>query len=74
MATQRYLVVVYVVTAGLHQDDLGADEMETVLFAWVVVDIANAKVSPSPPNLVLTVMITNIANIAIIANTLFSYQ
>lgn len=46
MATTRYLVVVYVVTAGLHADDLGADEEETVLLAWVVVDITNCKVSP----------------------------
>jgi len=44
MATTRYLVVVYVVTAGLHDDDLGCDEEETVLFAWVVVDITNRKV------------------------------
>lgn len=50
MATQRYLLVVYVVTAGLHHEDLGADEMETVLFAWVVVDIANAKVSTESLN------------------------
>jgi hypothetical protein len=45
MATTRYLVVVYVVTAGLHADDLGCDEEETLLFAWVVVDITNCKVS-----------------------------
>ncbi|CAG2104484.1 unnamed protein product [Medioppia subpectinata] len=44
MATTRYLVVVYVVTAGLHEDDLGCDEEETVLLAWVVVDITNCKV------------------------------
>jgi epithelial splicing regulatory protein 1/2 len=44
MATTRYLVVVYVVTAGLHADDLGCDEEETLLFAWVVVDITNCKV------------------------------
>lgn len=46
MATTRYLVVVYVVTAGLHDgDDLGSDEEEIVLFTWLVIDITNCKVS-----------------------------
>ena len=45
MATTRYLVVVYVVTAGLHDEDLGSDEEEVVLFTWLVVDISNSKVS-----------------------------
>ncbi|XP_013790875.1 epithelial splicing regulatory protein 1-like [Limulus polyphemus] len=40
----RYAVVVYVVTAGLHGDNLGADEQEVVLFSWLVVDVANTKV------------------------------
>ncbi|RWS31452.1 epithelial splicing regulatory protein 1-like protein [Leptotrombidium deliense] len=44
MATTRYFVIVYVVTAGLHGDDLGSDEEEIVLFAWLVVDIANCKI------------------------------
>lgn len=44
MATTKYLVVVYVVTAGLHADDLGSDEEEVVLLTWVVVDISNCKV------------------------------
>ena len=48
MATTRYLVVVYVVTAGLHGDELGSDEEEIVLFAWLVVDISNCKVSLLP--------------------------
>jgi len=52
MATTRYLVVVYVVTAGLHGDDLGSDEEETVLLAWVVVDITNCKVVAVHYNLV----------------------
>lgn len=47
MATTRYLVVVYVVTSGLHGDDLGSDEEEVILFAWLVVDITNCKVSPA---------------------------
>lgn len=45
MATTKYLVVVYVVTAGLHADDLGSDEEEIVLFVRVVIDISNCKVS-----------------------------
>ncbi|XP_076335363.1 epithelial splicing regulatory protein 1-like isoform X2 [Tachypleus tridentatus] len=40
----RYAVVVYVVTAGLHGDNLGTDEQEVVLFSWLVVDVANTKV------------------------------
>ncbi|CAG2159390.1 unnamed protein product [Oppiella nova] len=47
LSGKRYLVVVYVVTAGLHDDDLGCDEEETVLLAWVVVDQTNAKFSGS---------------------------
>ena len=45
MAGTQYLVVVYVVTAGLHGDDLGSDEEEMMLFAWLVVDINDSKVS-----------------------------
>ena len=45
MAGTQYLVVVYVVTAGLHGDDLGSDEEEMILFAWLVVDINDSKVS-----------------------------
>lgn len=41
----RYLVVVYVVTAGLHGDDLGSDEEEIVHFAWLVLDVQTNKVS-----------------------------
>ncbi|XP_013780783.1 epithelial splicing regulatory protein 2-like isoform X2 [Limulus polyphemus] len=40
----RYAVVVYVVTAGLHGENLGADEQEVVLFSWLVVDLVNTKV------------------------------
>ncbi|KAG8179601.1 hypothetical protein JTE90_025766 [Oedothorax gibbosus] len=39
----KYLVGVYTVTGGLHEE-LGCDEQEVVLFSWVVVDIANTKV------------------------------
>lgn len=40
----RYLVVVYVVTSGLHGEDLGSDEEEIVMFAWLVLDITDRKV------------------------------
>ncbi|KFM78083.1 RNA-binding protein fusilli, partial [Stegodyphus mimosarum] len=40
----RYLVGVYTVTAGQHEDSLGSDEQEIVLFSWVVVDLTNTKV------------------------------
>ena len=43
MAT-RYLVVVYIVTAGLDENDLGSDEEEIVLFTWLVIDVTNCKV------------------------------
>ncbi|XP_074603955.1 uncharacterized protein LOC141857360 [Brevipalpus obovatus] len=47
MASQtspRYLVIVYVVTAGQHGDELGSDEEEIVLFAWLVLDVTERKV------------------------------
>lgn len=40
----RYLVGVYTVTAGIHEEALGSDEQEIVLFSWVVVDLTNTKV------------------------------
>lgn len=45
MAASRYLVVVYVVTAGNHAEELGCDEEEIVLFTWLVVDKINSKVN-----------------------------
>ncbi|GFW91608.1 hypothetical protein TNCV_4500271 [Trichonephila clavipes] len=38
----KYLIAIYTVTAGLHEE-LGCDEQEIVLFSWVVVDLTNTK-------------------------------
>lgn len=44
MNSNKYLIVVYTVTAGQHYEELGSDEQEIVLFAWLVLDIINLKV------------------------------
>lgn len=73
MARTRYLVVVHVVTAGLHGDDLGSDEEDIVLFSWLVVDISNCRVCclvlyarfslnsclPHPPSLFYTYLVVS---------------
>lgn len=45
MANSEYLVVIYVVTNGLHGDDLGSDEEDLLLFAWLVLDIKASQVT-----------------------------
>jgi len=45
MAHVKYLVVVYVVTSGLQDDDLGSDEEEIVRFAWLIIDSTTLKAS-----------------------------
>ena len=44
MAGVKYLIVVYIMTTGLHDEDLGSDEEEILLFAWLVIDITTSKV------------------------------
>ena len=58
MARTRYLVVVYVVTAGLHGEDLGSDEEDIVLFSWLVVDISNCRVCTVLSSLLIPVSFT----------------
>lgn len=45
MAAAAYLVVFYCATAGQNDENIGADEEEIVLLVWLVIDIANNKVS-----------------------------
>lgn len=45
MSEFRYLIVVHMVTAGLQDEDLGSDEEEVVLFAWLILDTTTLKVS-----------------------------
>ena len=45
MADVKYLIVVYVMTTGLHDEDLGSDEEEIVLFAWLVINTTTFKVN-----------------------------
>ena len=40
----EHLVLLHVVTAGMQDEDLGSDEEEIVLFAWLVIDVSNLKV------------------------------
>ncbi|KAF8793025.1 Epithelial splicing regulatory protein 2 like protein [Argiope bruennichi] len=47
----KYLVAIYTVTAGLHEE-LGCDEQEIVLFSWVVVDLTNTKVVAAQTHIV----------------------
>lgn len=42
-------MVVHLVTAGQQGDALGSDEQDTVVFSWLVVDLANNKVRPRVP-------------------------
>lgn len=44
MTDLKYMIVVYVMTTGLHDEDLGSNEEEIVLFAWLVIDITTLKV------------------------------
>lgn len=44
MATTSYLVVLFCATAGQNGNQLGSDEEEIVLIAWLVLDIAKNKV------------------------------
>jgi len=44
MPSNKYLIVIYTVTAGEHYEELGSDEQEIVLFAWLVLDIINLKI------------------------------
>ena len=43
MTSNKFLIVIYTVTAGDHYE-LGSDEQEIVLFAYLVLDIINLKV------------------------------
>ncbi|XP_037283589.2 epithelial splicing regulatory protein fusilli isoform X1 [Rhipicephalus microplus] len=52
MAATRFAVVVHLVTAGQQGDALGSDEQDTVVFSWLVVDLANNKVVAVQQNLV----------------------
>ncbi|XP_077543133.1 epithelial splicing regulatory protein fusilli isoform X1 [Haemaphysalis longicornis] len=52
MAATRFVVVVHLVTAGQQGDALGSDEQDTVVFSWLVVDLANNKVVAVQQNLV----------------------
>ncbi|GFQ88306.1 epithelial splicing regulatory protein 1 [Trichonephila clavata] len=47
----KYLIAIYTVTAGLHEE-LGCDEQEIVLFSWVVVDLTNTKVVAAQTHMV----------------------
>lgn len=49
MAATRFAVVVDLVTAGQQGDALGSDEQDTVVFSWLVVDLANNKVGGPTP-------------------------
>lgn len=44
MTSNRFLIVIYTVTGGQHHEELGSDEQEIVLFAYLVLDIVNLKV------------------------------
>ncbi|KAJ6221034.1 hypothetical protein RDWZM_006846 [Blomia tropicalis] len=44
MSNVKYLIVTYVMTTGLHDEDLGSDEEEIVLFAWLVIDTTTSKI------------------------------
>lgn len=39
-----HLVLLHVVTAGLQDEDLGSDEEEVVLFAWLIIHTSTLKV------------------------------
>ncbi|XP_075530023.1 epithelial splicing regulatory protein fusilli isoform X3 [Dermacentor variabilis] len=52
MAATRFAVVVHLVTAGQQGDALGSDEQDTIVFSWLVVDLANNKVVAVQQNLV----------------------
>lgn len=43
-SNNKFLIVIYTVTAGQHHEELGSDEQEIVLFAYLVLDIVNLKV------------------------------
>lgn len=44
MNSNKFLIVLYTVTAGQHYEELGSDEQEIVLFAYLVLDTVNLKV------------------------------
>lgn len=44
MIDAKYLIVINVSTAGLQDDDLGSDEEEVILFAWMVIDTTRCEV------------------------------
>ncbi|UXI19498.1 hypothetical protein NH340_JMT05441 [Sarcoptes scabiei] len=44
MIDAKYLIVINVSTAGLQDDDLGSDEEEVILFAWMVIDTTRCEI------------------------------